>query len=91
MKSGDLVRVKTSGIIWNFLDDNDPRILGESTMGDIYLVIGGPPIVDGFKVNVERYLKILTPHGEVGWIHMDYVKVVPPTSIRPVSEHPHPQ
>lgn len=88
MNPGDLVRVKIQGIIWNFLEDREPRILGETTIGNIFLVIGGPPLVDNDE-NVESYVKILTPWGEVGWIHRDYVKVVPPIVIRPLSEHPH--
>lgn len=85
MRSGDLVRVMLPGIIWGF-SNNDPVVICETKTGEIFLVIGGPPPQFDEETKTSCYRKVLTPHGEAGWIHEDYVKVVPPTSIRVLSE-----
>ena len=86
MNPGSLVYVTTPGILWSFHGD-EPVIIRESNKGDLLLVIGGPPVLPSLDEKVDSYLQILTPLGEVGWIHGGYVRVVHPAVITPVSGH----
>lgn len=89
MRPGDLVRVKLPGIIWGF-SNNDPVVICETRVGEIFLVIGGPPLQFDEETKISCYRKVFTPHGAAGWIHEDYVTVVPPTLIQALSEIPPP-